>query len=329
MKIAFLALALWWGLVCPAQAGQLLVGVITGVPGLGDASFNDMAHQGILKAQQDFGFELEVVQPKADGEADAAEVRQLVDRAGVIVLLGAQHLELARTAALAHPEKTFILVDAPCEGIDNMSSVLFSQHEGAFLAGALAASVSATGKIGFVGGAKIPAVKAFELGYREGAAYANPKTAVLAAYASPEGDYSGFSNPEKGYRMAMDQYDQGADIVFAAAGSTGNGVIKAGSDSGRLVIGVDSDQDALAKGTVLTSVIKRLDTATYHEIKKVMDKAFVPGSSSYGLKDGGVRLSDMAYTRDKAPDAVMNRIAEIRDKIISGEIKVTNAMARE
>ncbi|NDY58727.1 BMP family ABC transporter substrate-binding protein [Desulfovibrio sulfodismutans] len=329
MKSVFLALAVWCCLVCPAQAGKPLVGFITGTPGLGDASFNDMAHQGVLKAQQDFGFDLEVLQPKADGEADAAEVRQLVDRAGVIVLLGAQHLELAKAAALAHPEKTFILMDVPCEGIANMSSVLFRQHEGAFLAGALAASVSATGKIGFVGGAEILPVKAFEQGYREGAAYAKPGTAVLVAYASPEGDYSGFSNPEKGYRLAMDQYGQGADIVFAAAGRTGNGVIKAASDSGRLVIGVDSDQDALAKGTVLTSVIKRLDTAVCNEIKKVMDKAFVPGPSSYGLKDGGVRLSDMAYTRDKVPDAVMNRIAEIREKIISGEITVTNAMARE
>lgn len=329
MKIALLALALWCCLVCPAQAGKPLVGFITGAPGLGDASFNDMAHQGIRKAQQDFGFDLEILQPKDDGQADAAEVLHLVDRAGVIVLLGGQHLDLARSAALAHPEKTFILVDVPCEGVANMSSVMFSQHEGAFLAGALAASVSATGKIGFVGGAEILPVKAFEQGYREGAAYAKPGTAVLVAYASPENDFSGFNDPDKGYRMAMDQYEQGADIVFAAAGRTGLGAIQAASDSGRLVIGVDSDQDPLAKGTVLTSVIKRLDTAAYNELKKVMDKAFVPGSNTYGLKDGGVGLSDMTYTRRKAPDAVMSMLAEIREKIIAGEIKVTNAMVRE
>ncbi|MDQ7832670.1 MAG: BMP family ABC transporter substrate-binding protein [Desulfovibrionaceae bacterium] len=329
MKIALLALALWCCLVCPAQAGKPLVGFITGTPGLGDASFNDMAHQGIRKAQQDFGFDLEVLQPKVDGQADAEQVLHLVDRAGVIVLLGGQHLELARSAALEHPEKTFILVDVPCEGVANMSSVMFSQHEGAFLAGALAASVSATGKIGFVGGAEILPVKAFEQGYREGAAYVKPGTTVLVAYASPGNDFSGFNDPDKGYRMAMDQYEQGADIVFAAAGRTGLGAIQAASDSGRLVIGVDSDQDALAKGTVLTSVIKRLDTAAYTEIKKVMDKAFVPGPSSYGLKDGGVGLSDMAYTRRMVPDAVMSMLAEIREKIIAGEIKVTNAMVRE
>lgn len=329
MKIALLALALWCCLACPAQAGKPLVGFITGAPGLGDASFNDMAHQGIRKAQQDFGFDLEVLQPKDGGQADAKEVQELVDRAGVIVLLGGQHLELARSAALAHPEKTFILVDVPCEGVANMSSVMFSQHEGAFLAGALAASVSATGKIGFVGGAEILPVKAFEQGYREGAAYAKPGTAVLAAYASPENDFSGFNDPDTGYRLAMDQYGQGADIVFAAAGRTGLGAIQAASDSGRLVIGVDSDQDALAKGTVLTSVIKRLDTAAYNELKKVMDKAFVPGSNTYGLKDGGVGLSDMTYTRRKVADGVMNMLAEIRKKIIAGEIKVTNAMVRE
>jgi len=329
MKTALLGLALWCCLVCPAEAGKPLVGFITGTPGLGDASFNDMAHQGIRKAQQDFGFDLAILQPKADGEADATDVLQLVDRAGVIILLGGQHLELAKAAALAHPEKTFILVDVPCEGIANLSSVLFNQHEGAFLAGALAASMSATGTIGFVGGAEILPVKAFEQGYREGAAYAKPETTVLVAYASPENDFSGFNDPEKGYRMAMDQYGQGADIVFAVAGRTGNGVIKAAADSGRLVIGVDSDQDALAKGTVLTSMIKRLDTAAYNELKKVMDGAFVPGPSYYGLKDGGVRLSDMTYTRHKVPDAVMNMLAEIREKIMAGEIKVTNAMARE
>jgi len=311
----------------PAYAEKPVVGFITGSSGLGDLSFNDMAYGGVRKAQQEFGFTLIVLEPKADGKTTEKDVLDLVSRSDVILLLGAQHLELARDAALKHPEKTFILVEEPVEGVPNMSSVIFKQNEGSFLAGALAALTSKTGKIGFVGGVAVPPVKAFEVGYREGAVYAAPGVEVLADYIAPAGDFSGFSDPEKANALAKSQYDKGADIVFAVAGLSGNGVIEAARQSGNLAIGVDSDQDSLAKGFVLTSMIKRLDAACYNELKAVMEGNFKAGPRYYGLENGGVSLSEMAYTRDKVPNKVMRKIEEVRQKIISGEIKVGDALS--
>ncbi len=324
MRAVLLALLFVLGMSSPTLAEKPLVGFITGSPGLGDHSFNDMAYAGVTKAQGEFGFELAVLEAGDAGEAAEKEVRDLVGRTEVILLLGGQHAELAKRLAQQHPQKKFILLDVRMDSMPNLSSVVFNQHEGAFLAGALAASVSATGKIGFVGGAAIPPVRAFEQGYREGAAHANPKTEILVDYTSPAGDYSGFNNPDKGFRLANDQYAKGADIVFAAAGRTGNGVIEAARQSGKLAIGVDSDQDALAKGSVLTSMMKRLDVAAYSELKNVMENRFVPGTKLCGLKDGGVGLTEMRYTRDKVPDGVMMRIEDIRQKIIAGEIAVTD-----
>jgi basic membrane protein A len=308
-------------------AAKPTVGFVTGSPGLGDSSFNDLAFEGARAAQQDMGFELTVLKPMAGNGVDASEMRDLMDRAGVIVLLGEQHRDLALECAKAHPEKRFILVDAALSGTPNVASAVFDQHEGAFLAGALAAAVTETGKLGFVGGTAIAPVVAFEKGFREGARFMNPDVAVLVEYAAPAGDYSGFASPERGYQLALAHYENDADIVFAAAGRTGTGVIKAASDAGHLAIGVDADQDGLARGFVLTSVMKRLDTAVYDQIKKALVGGFTPGTVRYGLENGGVSLSDMKYTRDRIPGAVMKRIADVRAKIISGEITVANPTA--
>ena len=327
MRTVLLALLFVLGMSSPTLAEKPLVGFITGSPGLGDQSFNDMAHAGVLKAQREFGFNLVILEPTAEAEATEKDVLDVIGKTDVTILLGAQHTEVARKAALQYPKKKCILLDAAIEDIPNVSSVMFGQHEGSFLAGALAAYVSASGKIGFVGGAKIPEVRAFEQGYREGAAYANPRTEILVDYTSPAGDYSGFSNPDKGFQLATGQFEKGADIIFAVAGGTGNGVIEAARRSGRLAIGVDADQDALAKGSVLTSMMKRLDVAAYNELKSVMENRFTPGTRVYGLKNGGVGLSESRYTRDKVPDAVMKKIDEIGKKIIAGEITVTDILS--
>lgn len=326
MRIAFLILALVLGSVHPAAA-RPVVGFIMGSPGLGDSSFNDLAFEGARKAQKDFGFELVALKPNARGEVDASDLKQLFDRAGIIVLLGDQNLDLARASARAHPEKRFILVDAPVEGVPNMASIVFDQHEGAFLAGALAAAVSETGVIGFIGGTAIGPVVAFERGFREGADFMKPGVKVLATYAAGPGDYSGFTNPERGYQLAMAQYEDDADIVFAAAGRTGVGVIRAAGDTGHMAIGVDADQDGMARGFVLTSVMKRVDTAIYSQIEKALENAFRPGIVRYDLENGGVALSAMKYTRDKVPEQVLKKIDEIRNRIVAGEITVTDPAA--
>lgn len=326
MKKGLLAALCFLLVSIPCLAAPPVIGFVTGSSGLGDLSFNDMAYGGIRRAQQEYNFKLVVLEPKQSGKSSDEDVLGVVEQSDVVILLGAQHTELAKNAARANPDKKFILVEVPVEDIPNISSVMFQQHEGSFLAGALAGYMTKTGKVGFIGGTVIAPVQAFEQGYREGVTYANPDVQTLVEYTSPAGDFSGFSNPQKGHQQAMGQYEQGADIIFAVAGLTGNGVIEAARRTGNYAIGVDSDQDSLAKGFVLTSMIKRLDEASYNELKKALEGSFSPGVTYYGLKDGGVSLSDMKYTRDKIPAEILKKVDDIKAKIINGEITVTNLL---
>jgi len=305
-----------------ACAEQPVVGFVTGASGLGDLSFNDMCYGGIRKAQQEFNFKLIILEPDKSGNITEKNFTNLIQRSDILILVGAQYAQIIKKEAPQYPDKKFILCEVPITGMKNVSSVFFAQEEGSFLAGALAAMTSRTGKIGFIGGTPIPPVLRFEQGYVKGAKYAAPDIKVVVEYISPLGDFSGFEAPAKGYNMAMGQYKSGADIIFTVAGLTGNGIIEAARRSGKLAIGVDSDQDSLAKGFVLTSMIKKMDAAAYNELKAVMQGNFKPGATGYGLKENGVALSDMKYTRDKIPAGVLEKVEEIRQKIINGEIKM-------
>lgn len=316
-------------LALPARAAQQVVGFITGAFGLGDLSFNDMAYGGIRRAQQEYDFKLIILEPDGSGVTPRADILDVVRRSDIIVLLGAQHEPQTREAALAHPDKRFIFIELPVDGVPNIASVMFNQNEGAFLAGALAAMVTKTGRIGFVGGTVEPPVQAFERGYREGAAHADPGVEVFTDYIAPAGDFSGFGDPEKGFELAAAQYGRGADIVFAVAGLSGNGVIEAARRTGNLAIGVDSDQDSLARGTVLTSMLKRLDSAAYAALKETLEGRFTPGVTRYGLANGGVSLTEMKYTRHLVPNPVLARIEDIKHQIVSGKLKVTNLLPEE
>lgn len=312
-----------------ALAGMPVVGFVTGASGLGDLSFNDMAYGGIRRAQLDYNFKLVILEPKESGKSTEEDIVGVVQQSDIILLLGAQHTKFAKDMATKHPDKQFILFEVPIEGFDNISSVMFKHHEGSFLAGALAAYVSKTKAVGFVGGTVIPPVQAFEKGYLEGVAYVDPEAKTFVEYVSPAGDFSGFGNPQKGNAIALEQYAKGADIIFAVAGLTGNGIIEAARKTGNYAIGVDSDQDSLAKGFVLTSMIKRMDVASYNELVSALDGKFSPGVTYYGLKDGGVSLSEMKYTRDKLPEGVLDKVEAIKEKIVSGEILVTDLLPRD
>ncbi len=304
-----------------------LVGCVTGASGRDDLSYNDMAFSGILKAQQEYNFRLLVLEPNSSGESTEEDFLNIVEQSDIIILLGAQHAGLAEETAHTHPDKKFVFFEVPVEDVSNISVVMFQQHEGSFLAGALAGYVTKTDIVGFIGGTTISPVPAFEQGYCEGALYTNPNVKTRVEYLSLARDFSGFAEPQKGYELAMTLYGQGADIIFAVAGLTGNGVIEAARQSGHHAIGVDSDQDSLAKGVVLTSMIKRLDVASYNALKAILKGDFAPGVTYYGLKNGGVSLSEMKYTRDTISIEVLKKIEEIKEKIINGEIIVTDMLS--
>lgn len=322
MKKIFAALLFLLFALGTAQAEKPVVGFVTGTSGLGDLSYNDMSYGGIRKAQQEFNFKLIILEPEKNGESTVKAFTKLITQSDILILVGAQHAEMIKKIAPNFPDKKFILSEVPIEGLNNTSSVFFAQGEGSFLAGALAALTSKSGKIGFIGGTPVPQVRQFEQGYVDGAKYAVPNIQIEISYVTPLGIFSGFNAPAKGYNMAMEQYKEGVDVIFTVAGLTGNGIIEAARRSGKYAIGVDSDQDSLAKGFVLTSMIKKLDVAAYNELKAVMQGNFEPGPTSYGLKQNGVGLSEMKYTRDKIPAHVLKKVDDIRGKIINGEIKI-------
>jgi len=205
-------------------------------------------------------------------------------------------------------------------GLPNVQSVVFKEQEGSFLVGAMAAMVSKTGKVGFVGGMDIPLIRRFQCGYEQGAKFANAKAEVFANMTGTTG--AAWNDPTRGGELAKAQFAKGADVVFAAAGGTGVGVYQAAKDGGKLAIGVDSNQNHLQPGTMLTSMLKRVDVAVYN-----VSKSFAPGVTVLGLKEGGVDYAMDANNAKLVTADMKKRVDAAKADIISGKIKVTDYMA--
>lgn len=308
----------------PAAAEYPSVGFLVGAGGLGDESYNDMTLAGLVRARRVYGFRLfhELCDETPGGIHSALE-RLLEKGVGVIVLNRIAHAKIVYRHAAENPGIYFIVNDMPWDRSPNMVCLGYAHHEGAFLVGALAGWMTRSGAVGFIGGNDLPVIRSFRIGFQEGVRYADPKVRVLEELVARGNDTSGFNNPRKGYDLAGKLYDEGADILFAAAGLSGNGVIHAARTHGLYVIGVDTDQDHMAKGHVLTSMIKRLDEATASEVSAIMEGRFTPGVRYYGLREGGIGLSPMKYTRHLIPEDVLARLEKARQGIIDGSVQVT------
>jgi basic membrane protein A len=203
----------------------------------------------------------------------------------------------------------------------NVESIVFKEHEGSFLVGMMAALASKSAKVGFVGGMDIPLIRKFQCGYEQGAKYANPKVEVTAAMTGTTP--SAWSDPTRGGELAKAQFAKGVDVVFAAAGGTGVGVYQAAKDAGKLAIGVDSNQNHLQPGTMLTSMVKRVDTAVYASSKKGS-----PGTvTALGLKEGGVDYAMDQHNAKLVSADMKKKVDAAKADIIAGKIKVADYMA--
>lgn len=304
------------------------IGFLAGSGGLGDESFNDMTYAGIGKAANELDCKI-VVREWEPAYSERELLQELIaEEASVLILNGDQFLPLIKDFASLHPEKFFIANDFQAEHSPNVKSIVYSQHQGAFLAGALAGSFSKSKHLGFIGAIDIDVIHAFELGFTEGVRYVTPHSQIQIEYISNLPNYSGFNNPKAGNQLALEMYKNGIDVVFGVAGMSGNGIIQAARLTDKFVIGVDSNQDHMAKGNVLTSVIKRLDIGVYKELKQALRGEFSPGTTWYGLENNGVSLTDMEYTHHLISPETKVLISELREKIISGEIEVTNYMMK-
>jgi basic membrane protein A len=312
LPFALLALA--------AAAGPALAepAVIFDMGGKFDKSFNQAGYNGAEKWKKETGksyLEFEIANP---AQREQAQRRMAERGADPIVGIGFSQGSAAEKVAKDFPKQKFVVIDAVVN-LPNVQSIVFKEQEGSFLVGMMAAMASKTGKVGFVGGMDIPLIRKFSCGYEQGAKYANPS--VLVSINMTGTTPQAWNDPARGAELARAQFASGVDVVFAAAGGTGLGVYQAAKDAGRLAIGVDSNQNHLQPGTMLTSMVKRVDVAVYQAFKGV-----TPGVTSLGLKEGGVDVAiDENNARLVTPE-MKKRVDAARADIISGKIKVIDYM---
>ncbi|BDU50374.1 BMP family lipoprotein [Haliovirga abyssi] len=299
-----------------APVKPIKVGLL--VEGLGDKGFNDSAFIGLKQAEKKLGIKFNYVEPASEEAVDYFLKKYAESDYDLIVVVGYRMKAATEKAAIDHPNAKFAIVDARID-LPNVASLLFKEDEGSFLVGALSGMMTRTGVIGFIGGIDIPLIRKFQEGYSSGAKYVNQNVMTVDTYI---GGANPFYSPGTGRRKAEDMIKKGADILYSAAGRTGLGVIDAAKDAGIYAIGVDSDQDGLAPGTVLTSMVKHVDVAVYNTVKITAQGNFKPGINLFGLKEGGVGITDLTYTKDKIPTYMLAKLKKIEIGIIDGSIDI-------
>ena len=317
--LAGVALALTFTLASSWSLAEATPAVIFDMGGKFDKSFNESAYRGVERWKAETGksyMEFEISNETQRAQA----IRRMAERgASPIISVGFAQASALAQVAKDFPKTHFVIIDDKVN-LPNVASLTFKEHEGSFLVGALAALTSKTGKVGFVGGMDIPLIRKFQCGYEQGAKYANPKVQVSENMTGTTS--SAWADPTRGSELAKAQFAKGVDVVFAAAGGTGVGVYQAAKDAGKFAIGVDSNQNHLQPGTMLSSMVKRVDVAVYEALK-----GWTPGARSLGLKEDGV---EYAVDQDNAKlisPAVKAKLDGFKADIIAGKIKVADYMA--
>jgi basic membrane protein A len=302
------------------RAGETArVAVVLSVGGLGDRSFNDGAYRGLTTAVRDLG--IAGVHGEPADMAEDYEYLRIYAESGfdLIVAVGFLMQDAVARVADEFPECRFAIIDTVVDR-PNVASLVFSEEEGSFLVGALAAMKTESGTIGFVGGMDIPLIHRFLNGYRAGAEAVRPGVKVLSAFCGT--DPGAFRDPVRGKEKALAQFSRGADVVFQAAGFSGNGVIAAAAEQGRFAIGVDSNQNDMRPGHVLTSMLKRVDVAVHRTIEDVVEGRFRGGVRRFGLADDGVGYAVDEHNRDLLTPEMIETVETLRRRIVAGEITV-------
>jgi basic membrane protein A and related proteins len=304
-------------LAAPALAAT--PAVIYDMGGKFDKSFNQAAFDGAERWKKETGKayqEFEITNP---AQREQAKVRMAERGANPIVAIGFAQGSSLEKVAKDFPKVEFAIIDSVVN-LPNVQSIVFKEHEGSFLVGMMAALASKTGKVGFVGGMDIPLIRKFQCGFEQGAKFANPKVELSANMTGTTP--AAWRDPARGAELAKAQFAKGVDVVFAAAGGTGTGVYQAAKDAGKLAIGVDSNQNHLHPGTMLTSMVKRVDVAVYSAFKDVK-----PGVVSLGLKEGGVDYAMDEHNAKLVTADMKAKVDAAKADIISGKIKVIDYMA--
>ena len=285
-----------------------------------DKSFNESGYNGAEEFKKETGKNYLDFEVKNPAELESV-LRKMAQRGGnPIVTMGFNSAEALGKVSAELPKSNFVIIDSEVNQ-PNVKSVQFREEEGSYLVGALAAMKSASGKVGFIGGMDIPVIRKFSCGFEQGAKHVNPKAEVVKSTVGDTGE--AWNNPTKGGELAKAQFDRGVDVIFAAAGGTGTGVYQAAKGNKKYAIGVDSNQNHMQPGTMLTSMVKRVDVAVKNAFTEAASGKFTGGAVSLGLAENGVDWALDKDNRELVTPEMEAKVNEIKADIVSGKIKIT------
>jgi basic membrane protein A len=301
------------------QAHALKVGLVLDKGGKDDKSFNSAAYEGATKAQKELGIELKYVEATDSNSIENLHRSFAKKDFDLIIGIGFAQADAVKKISAQFPDKKFAIVDGNVPG-PNVKSLLFEEHEASYIVGAIAALKSKTGKIGFIGGMDIPLIRRFEMGYKAGIEKIASKDSLVSNFIGITGD--SWNNPARAKELALAQYNSGVDVIFVAAGASGTGVFDAAEEKKAFAIGVDSNQNWVKPGFILTSMLKRVDIAVFDTIKETKEGHFTPGMVQFGLKNKGVDYA-LDSNNDKllTPD-IRKKAEDLKTQIIAGQIVV-------
>lgn len=305
-------------LILAQTAFAFKVGLVLDKGGKDDKSFNTSAYEGATKAQKELGIELKYVEAMDSNAIENLHRSFAKKDFDLIIGVGFAQADAVKKIATQFPDKKFAIVDGDVQA-PNVKSLLFEEHEGSYLVGAIAAAKSKT-KVGFIGGMDIPLIRRFEMGYEAGIKKQNPKAQLVSNYIGISGE--AWNNPAKAKELALAQFNNGVDVIFVAAGASGSGVFDAAEEKKKLAVGVDSNQNWMKPGFILTSMLKRVDIAVYDTIKDTKEGKFTGGPSRFGLKSKGVDYSLDQYNEKVLDAETRKKAEELKKQIISGQIVV-------
>lgn len=324
--LSLILFALWTGLAhaqtdhkSNGQVRPMNVCLALGAGELGDRSFNDSAYLGLKKANRELGMGFHILEYMGKDKQTANLIRASQMSYDLIVAIGYENSEPIKKVARIFPDRKYAVIDVMVNE-PNVASIVFRELEGDFLAGALCALLSHNGKIGFLGGAAVPVVRRIEDGWKQGVRYINPQAVIISRYAGNATDYKAFNDPDAGYRLASGIFDEKVEILYAAAGRTGLGAIRAASEKKRLIITTSQDQRWIAPEAVITSRIKNVGQAVYLLIKELDSGSLRTGVRELDMRSGAIALAP--FDHPKINRAVKRQISKLKESLLKGRIKL-------
>ncbi|MGD1879689.1 MAG: BMP family protein [Kiloniellaceae bacterium] len=313
------ALLVSTSLATAAAAADINPAVVFDMGGKFDKSFNEGVYNGVEQFKKETGIEYREFEVTNETQREQALRRMAQRGADPVIGVGYAQADALAKVAKEFPDTRFAIIDSVVD-LPNVRSIVFKEHEGSFLVGMIAAMKSETGKVGFIGGMDIPLISKFACGYEQGAKHVGADIEVLQNMTGSTP--SAWNAPTRGSELAQSQFDRGVDVIYAAAGGTGVGVYQSAVDSEKFAIGVDSNQNYLHPGTMLTSMLKRVDVAAYKAFKDAADGNWTSGIQNLGLSENGVGWALDEYNKDLVTDEMKAKVEQAAADIVAGKLKV-------